>query len=185
MSTISKNKYRLFGGLIVTVLAINGVVLANQETFSQDKSLEKLTIAKQKWQGKAVSHYRLTLHYSHLNDCQQQIEIKDEKVISRQKNTCATIPSVQTITDLFHHIESANNQKCGPNGCACDGPVAVNVIYDSQLGYPRQIEMQLQSQKRWLYYDSVEDFYPGRLCTQIGFINQKISVSEFTHIEHL
>jgi Family of unknown function (DUF6174) len=174
MSTISRNKSLVIGGFIVTVLVISGIVLANQ-----DKSPEQLTAAKQKWQRNAVSHYRLSLNYSNLDNCQQEVEIKDDKVISRKKNTCSTIPSVQTITDLFQYIESANNQKCGPNGCACDGPIAVNVVYDSQLGYPRQIEMQLQPQKRWLYYNSVEDFYPGRPCTLIGFVNQKISVSEF------
>jgi hypothetical protein len=182
MSTISKNKFLIIGGLIITLLAINGVVLAKQGVFSPDKSPEQLIAAKQKWQKNAVSHYRLTLNYSELNDCQLKVEIKNGKVISRQKNTCSTIPSVQTVTDLFQHIESANNQKCGPNGCACDGPLAVDVVYDSQLGYPRQIQMRLQPQKRWLYYDSVQDIFPGRLCTLIGFLNQEISVREFTAI---
>jgi hypothetical protein len=182
MFTISKNNSLLIGGLIVTVLAISGVALAHQGKFSQDKSLEELTAAKQKWQKNAVSHYRLTLNYSELNSCQQELEIKNEKVISRKKNTCSTIPSVQTVTELFQHIDSANNQKCGPNGCACDGPLAVDVVYDSKLGYPRQVGMRLQPQKRWLYYSSLEDFYPGTPCTLIGFINQNISVSEFTPI---
>lgn len=182
MNTINKHKFRLMGGLILTVLAISSVALAHQGTFSQDKLPEQLTAAKQKWQKNSVSHYRLTLNYSHLNDCQQDVEIKDEKVISRQKNTCSEIPSVQTVTELFQHIESANNQECGPNGCVCDGPLAVNVVYDSQLGYPRQIEMRLQPQKRWLYYDSVEDFYPGKMCTLIGFPKQNIYVSKFTPI---
>ncbi|MFH7030109.1 MAG: hypothetical protein ACHBN1_33305 [Heteroscytonema crispum UTEX LB 1556] len=84
---------------------------------------------------------------------------------------------------MFKQIESfADGKKCGPNGCACDGPIAVNAIYDAQFGYPRQLQTSLKPEKRWLYPDYWKNTFTG-ICTLIGFIDQKITVSAFSPID--
>lgn len=176
------NQSRLQWLAIVILFAISGLALYGDRVLLFNSSTNQLAAAKQKWVTQAVEHYRLSINYFHLN-CQQEVEIKDEKVIGVRKNTCSTIP-VQTITDLFNQIKSkADGKECGPNGCACDGPLGVDAIYDDQFGYPRQVEIRLQPEKRWLYFNSLNDIFPGRMCTAVGFIDQKITVREFSPIQ--
>ncbi|MDZ7963211.1 MAG: DUF6174 domain-containing protein [Aulosira sp. DedQUE10] len=181
---VNKNKAKVNWLFIILFLTSGIAIFANNASFG-DTSSNRLAEAQKKWNAQNVSHYRLTLHYSSFHDnCQQEVEIKDEKVIAVKQNTCPTIPA-QTITELFEQIESsADGTKCGPNGCACDGPVDVNATYDAQYGYPLQLEMELAPNKRWLYLDYWRNQVQGLPCTMIGFINQKITISKFTPISN-
>lgn len=167
---------------ILMLLSIGGVAFWSHQLFLKNYSQHQLAQAQKNWQTQAISHYRLKINYSAPDNCQQEVEIKNEKVIAIKQNTCASIPAL-TVTDLFQEIaSSADSQKCGPNGCACDGPVSVNATYDNKFGYPRQLEISLAHQKRWLYFHNLSNIYPGRSCTLIGFIGKKINVIAFTPI---
>jgi Family of unknown function (DUF6174) len=161
----------------ITLLTITGIAFFGDRIFSLNSSSSpQLVKAQKRWEKQAVFHYRLNINYSHIN-CQQQVEIKDEKVIGVRQNTCSTILP-QTVTQLFQQIELfADSKKCGPNGCVCDGPIGVNAIYDTQFGYPRQIEISLKPEKRWLYPEYWKSAFTVRACTLVGFVDQKITVS--------
>lgn len=176
------NKPDLRWALIITILLTSGIAVFANYTFFGNTSIKQITAAKKKWDAQNVTHYRLTLNYSH-HDCQQEVEIKEQKVIAVKQNTCSTILP-QSITDLFSQIESAvDGEECGPNGCACDGPVRIDAIYDAKYGYPNQLEFRLKSEQRWLYFDYWRNQFLGEYCTLIGFVNRKITVSAFTPIK--
>ncbi|BAY38830.1 hypothetical protein NIES2111_31790 [Nostoc sp. NIES-2111] len=168
--------------IVFSILVISGFAyLSNQFIFS-NVSKNKLETAQKNWNRKNISHYRLTINYSSPNNCQQEVEIKDDKIISVKQNTCISIPP-STVTELFKQIEAiADAKECGPNGCACDGTLGVDADYNPQFGYPLRVTTRLQPQKRWLYFNSLSDIYPGKPCTLIGFVNQEITVSKFTPI---
>jgi hypothetical protein len=176
------NKSYLQGVLIITILLTSGIAIFAKSTFFSNTSINQLAAAKKNWAAQNVTHYRLTLNYSQ-HDCQQEVEIKEQKVIAVNQNTCSTIPP-QTVTDLFTQIESAaNGEECGPNGCACDGPVRIDAIYDAKYGYPNQLDFRLKPEQRWLYFDYWRTQFLGEYCTLIGFVNRKITVSAFTPIK--
>ncbi|MBD2338584.1 hypothetical protein H6G64_16540 [Calothrix sp. FACHB-156] len=176
------NKIRLNWLFIILFLTGSIALFTNNASFG-DTSSNRLAKAQKKWNDQNISHYRLTINYSSHNNCQQEIEIKNEKVIAVKQNNCSTIPA-QTISELFQQIQaSEDGTKCGPNGCACDGPVDIHTKYDAQYGYPYQLEMELASNKRWQYLDYWRNQMQGLPCTMIGFINQKITVTNFTPIQ--
>lgn len=170
--------------LIITIFLTSGIaIFANYRSFGST-SINQLVAAKKKWDAQNVKHYRLTLNYSQ-HDCQQEVEIKDQKVIAvkHKQNTCSTIPP-QTVANLFTQIESAaNGKECGPNGCACDGPVRIDAIYDAKYGYPNQLDFRLKPEQRWLYSDYWRTQFLGEYCTLIGFVGKKITVSGFSPIQ--
>lgn len=176
------NKPALRWALIITILLTSGIAIFTNYTLFSNTSIKQLTAAKKKWEAQNVTHYRLTLNYSQHN-CQQEVEIKEQKVIAVKQNTCSTIPP-QTVTDLFTQIESASNrEECGPNGCACDGPVRIDAIYDAKYGYPNQLEFRLKPEQRWLYFDYWRTQFLGEYCTLIGLAGKKITVRGFTPIQ--
>lgn len=181
--TFFNQSYRR-GLLIVTSAALGSIALFGISTFLLASSkAHQLTAAKKKWVRQPVPHYRLSINYSTYDDCQQEVEVQNEKVIAVRQNTCPTIPAL-TVTDLFKQVESsASSKQCGPNGCACDGRIGVDTIYDAQFGYPSQVEIRLKPEERWLYKESWNNLFAGRECTLIGFIDQKITVRAFSPIQ--
>jgi Family of unknown function (DUF6174) len=177
------NKPYLQWALIITLLLSSGIAIFVNRTLFLNTSTHELTAAKKKWAAQNITHYRLTLNYSTFNNCQQEVEIKNEKVIAVKQNTCSTIP-LQGISHLFTEIESADNgEKCGPNGCACDGPVRIDANYDAKYGYPNQLSFKLKSEQRWQYFDYWKNQFSGGACTLVGFVNNKITVSDFSTIQ--
>jgi hypothetical protein len=176
------NKPNLRWLLLITILLTSGIaIFANYKSFGST-SINQLTAAKKKWDTENVKHYRLTLNYSS-HDCQQEVEIKDEKVIAVKQSTCPTIPP-QTVAQLFNQIETAaKGEECGPNGCACDGPMRIDAIYDAKYGYPTQLDFKLKPDQRWLYFGYWRSQILGEYCTLIGFTGRKITVSGFTPIQ--
>jgi hypothetical protein len=168
--------------ILSLILVISGAAYLSNQLVLSNLSKHQLTLAKKTWNKQGISHYRLTLNYSSPEKCQQELEIKADKIVSVKQNTCISIPPLN-INELFKKIEAiADGKQCGPNGCACDGTIGVNANYDSQFGYPLRVVTTLQREKRWLYFNSLNDIYPGIPCTLIGFMNQEITVSKFTPI---
>ncbi|HEY9636178.1 MAG TPA: DUF6174 domain-containing protein [Coleofasciculaceae cyanobacterium] len=170
--------------LTVTSAALGGLTLFGICAFSLNSSeTNQLAAAKKTWNSRSVSHYRLSLKSSSPVDCQQEVEIQNEKVTVVRKNTCSTLPAM-TVKDLFNKVASlADGKQCGPNGCACDGRLDVDAIYDPQFGYPRQLEIRLKPKNSWLDFDSWNGIFTGKACTAIGFVEQKITVIGFSPIE--
>ncbi|WP_427161957.1 DUF6174 domain-containing protein [Aliinostoc sp. HNIBRCY26] len=166
---------------ILSVFSIAGVAIFSHQLFWKHYFQNRLTQAKKTWETQAVSHYRLQINYSAPFNCQQEVEIKNEKVIAVGKNTCASVPLV-TVSELFQEISSiADGNKCGPNGCICDGQLGFKATYDNHFGYPNQLEISLDRQHQWLNFRPLND-HSGKYCTLIGFVGKRISVSGFTPI---
>jgi hypothetical protein len=134
------------------------------------------------WDRRAFSRYRLvTEHTGGLAVCRQEVEVLDERVVARFVNTCPRSPL--TVGQLFLEIERYNltiGGQCGPNGCACDGPIEVDVTYDRRLGYPRRIEVRSKPERRWLYLEYWRRLVSGGGCTLIGFSGPTIEVVALT-----
>lgn len=175
------NKPYLQWAIIISLLLSGGIAIFTNRALLINLSTHELTAAKKKWQAQNIQHYQATLNYSSHN-CQQEVEIKDDKIIAVKKNTCQTIP-LHTITNLFTEIESAaNGEKCGPNGCACDGPVRIDANYDPKYGYPIQLVFKLKPEQRWQYFDYWKNQFSGGYCTLVGFVGHKVEVSKLITI---
>ncbi|MBD2355005.1 hypothetical protein H6G41_10280 [Tolypothrix sp. FACHB-123] len=179
MSNINKP----YLGWVITIALLlgSGIAIFANRTLFLNSSNQELTAARKKWEAQSINHYQVTLNYPNHN-CQQEVEIKDNTVIAVKKNTCQTIP-LKTITHLFTEIESAvNAEKCGPNGCACDGPVGIDANYDHKYGYPIKFEFKLKPEQRWQYFDYWKNQLSGGYCTLVGFVGHKVEVSSLTTI---
>ncbi len=170
--------------LTATSTMLAGLTLFGICAFSLNSSeANQLAAARSKWISKSVSHYRLSLSYSSHVNCQQEVEIQNDKVIAVRKNTCSAMPAM-TVTDLFKKVQSlADSKQCGPNGCACDGNVGVDASYDAKFGYPRQVQIRLKPENRWLNLGYWTNQFTGGACTAIGFVDQKITVRAFNPVQ--
>jgi hypothetical protein len=139
---------------------------------------ELLSAARERWAGRPFTSYRLvTEHVVGIAPCQQDAQVAGERVVSVFRNTCGR--SAVTITNLFLDIERLDmtiGGRCGPNGCACDGPIDVDVTYDRTLGYPRQLTVRSKPERRWLYLDYWRALVSGSACRQVGFDGPTINV---------
>jgi hypothetical protein len=137
-----------------------------------------LAPARAQWAARPFTHYRLaTVHDGGLTACRQDVEIADERVVAVFANTCSRSPI--TVTNLFLEVERFGmtiGGKCGPNGCACDGPIDVDVVYDPALGYPRRFEVRSKPERRWQYLGYWRGLALGSGCTLVGFSGPSIEV---------
>ena len=187
--TISLFRF-LFLAVTVPLLAGTGLLISNvilleiallTADLERATAKKQLEIAKSLWTARNLNHYRLVVvkseHPRSSDQCQQDIEIQDEKVITVFQDTCkdslfvkrviSEQPSL-TITDLFHQIEHyTSKRQCGPNGCQCDGVIRANVVYDTQFGYPHTMSIELKPfpYQNWIW-----------TCTLVGFSSKKFSV---------
>ena len=71
------------------------------------------------------------------------------------------------------------NPQCGPNGCICDGPIVMDVIYDPEHGYPKQITYTLRQDLRSRDLQYWLALLDGSLanCPQVTYIGQTIRVT--------
>jgi hypothetical protein len=112
-------------------------------TLVRRPSLE-LSAARARWAARSFSHYRLELKYGALGYCRQSVEVEGDRVVEVLENTCSN--AAPTVDQLFDQIErriKTLHGACGPNGCECDGTIAVVAEYDARLGYPRAQSVRL------------------------------------------
>lgn len=140
-----------------------------------------LAAARARWAERGYGHYRLaTAHTGGLLACRQDAEIMGERVLRVLANSCPRAP--MTVAGLFLEIERYNiaiGGQCGPNGCACDGPIAVEARFDPQLGAPTHIAVASQPQRRWQYLAYWRGLLSGG-CTLVGFSGPTIEVLALT-----
>ncbi|HEX5691032.1 MAG TPA: DUF6174 domain-containing protein [Roseiflexaceae bacterium] len=138
-----------------------------------------LAAAQHRWQARPFSAYRMIVETQAFGACRFEVEIHDEQVTAILERSC--LSPAPTVTDLFHTIQQhADENRCGPNGCACDGPIGAEVVYDAQLGYPTEVLVRPQAQQRWRYPGYWKRAVFGGGCTLIGWIGQRITVLSLT-----
>src|SRR5215210_4719622 len=75
--------------------------------------------ARQRWGGRAFTHYRMVLQAP--SWCRMDLEILDERVVKVYQNNCPNPPP--SVTELFNLVGWLNSQaervECAPNGCEC------------------------------------------------------------------
>ena len=154
-----------------------------------------LSAARNRWASRPFTHYQLVFENHHpWATCRYDVEVRDEQVVSAvvtPSHLCDHLPgaTTATITGMFDRLSAADGQ-CGPNGCACDGQIEVEAIYDERLGYPHSARTHLRQADWWHSHDfdirhySLSDWrqYPrltSKLtvgCTLKGYIPLEIRV---------
>lgn len=177
--------------IIGTALLLGGIVAVDVASNLLASSLAKqeLVNAKSRWAARDFNHYRMVVETNSTfsEPCRQEVEIQNEKVINAVHNCKSPIPSgeesIVTIANLFNQLETHTSKpECGPNGCACDGVINADIIYDQQLGYPRQIEVKLKRLslvELWLHPQGRREaigMLRGGPCTLIGLGERKVKV---------
>jgi hypothetical protein len=142
----------------------------------------ELRRARARWDARPFTRYRLvTEHSGGLATCRQDVEVARERVAAVIANDCAREPL--TVANLFLDIERYEltiGGRCGPNGCGCDGPIAVEARFDDQLGYPTLFQVRSQPEQRWRYLDYWRRQIGGGGCTLVGFGGPSIRVISLT-----
>lgn len=144
--------------------------------------------AQARWTASGTDDYRIVVAYSvPLYECEQDFEVRDGKVSYRHRDECPTNPvagasgglaNLYTVQRLFERIdETLNGPSCGPNGCICDGPIQLEVVYHPQLGYPQRITWALGQGQRWRYIDFWLAQLSGRVqCPPVTYLGETIEV---------
>jgi len=105
--------------IIIFILSISSIAYLSNEFIFKNAAKKQLEVAQTNWLKQGISHYRITINYSSPNKCQQEVEIKNEAVVTIKKNTCTNIPPL-TITEMFKEIELlATGKECGNYRSRC------------------------------------------------------------------
>ena len=155
--------------LLVLSIGLLGVVLVLLNTLSRPPDpgpAQQFFAARDAWAHRPFKRYRMIVEQEGglQPRCRQEFEVEDEQVDTVISNGCAG--SMPTVSDLFARIEDYTTKVvCGPNGCDCDGQIVARATYDPRLGYPHDLVIMLQPQRR---FNPLEWFRPTT-CTLIGF----------------
>jgi hypothetical protein len=150
----------------------------------QYTSYGQLFAARARWASRPITHYRLTVEqelvggYSSLVTCREVSDVRDERVlhIATQLAFPCQLP-LQTVSQLFDYIgQTLWQRNCGPNGCSCDGPIDAMATYDSQHGYPQQVNIGLRLDQRQLYAEFWRRRWFGGHCSLIRYYGSRIRV---------
>ncbi len=177
--------------IISTTLLISGIVAV--AVVPHSLAQQELAKAQSRWENRDFKRYRMVVETDSgfSEPCRQEVEIDNEKVINvvqdcKKPGSFVEQPTL-TITDLFNELEKYTSKtECGPNGCSCDGVISADVSYDPQLGYPRQIELQLKRLnlvELWMHPQGRREAIAtlqGAGCTLIGFVGRKFKVVSLT-----
>ena len=177
-NVISKHRTPWLLGSLAALIVCAAIGVALTFALARDADLQR---ARSRWDARPFSRYHLiTEHDGGLATCRQDVEIDRDRVVAVFANTCAREPI--TVANLFIDIERCNltiSGQCGPNGCACDGPIAVDARFDAALGYPTLFEVRSQAERRWQYLEYWRRLLTGG-CTLVGFSGPSITVVALT-----
>ena len=156
----------LAAGLVMAIIACVVIPLVQPAARDgavagrQRAKLAELEQARERWDARPLSRYRLVLQV-HPRDgsvCENAFEVHEPAQTKLLSDTCADINALgmgddfssmmhflgsrTTIPGLFDYIEFEIGLvgRCGGNGCACDGARTIDVVYDTERGYPKRIE---------------------------------------------
>jgi hypothetical protein len=150
--------------LLLCAVLCGVLILLWPEPGTSPRTLEvaALQAARERWAKTGPRHYQLVIDQGDfaLQTCRQVLDVRHEQVMAVLTDTCqhpVTNIHIQTITDLFQFIHYyTNHTECGPNGCACDGEILPEVIYDGALGYPQQVGLRLEPPPKQLIESAIE-----------------------------
>jgi hypothetical protein len=166
--------------MLVAVLCVGGCVLALiGAIWLAPTPARDLAAAQRRWETRSFSRYRMVLETQAFGACRYEVEIHNERVTAILQRSC--LSPAPTVTDLFRAIQQQiGDERCGPNGCSCDGPIGAEVVYDPHLGYPTELLVRPQPQQRWRYPSYWKRVIFGGGCTLIGWIGQRTTVLSLT-----
>jgi hypothetical protein len=148
-----------------------------------------LETAKARWAATGISDYRIVVEFQRpYLTCQQDFEVRGTDIGYKHKDTCNMGGAITgnrntnwpTVANLFDRIEDGQKtQQCGPNGCICDGPIVMEVVYDPERGYPQEINYTLRQDLRSRDLQYWLAMLNGSLaqCPQVTYIGETIRVT--------
>ncbi len=142
----------LASGVLLIVLALVFVaLLAGSAGMSEARGAQMR--AEQIWYAQPLDHYRLVIqHRTRTGTCEQDLEIRDDRVQTVYLNQCAQPPS-WTVTRLFEWVKQLGRTAslCYPSSmqCTCRVSTFTQVMFDPQMGYPRHIRYEWTLRPNW------------------------------------
>lgn len=131
------------------------------------------------WDQRGPREYRLSITIGgRWGECRDRFAVEGDSSTNRLEDGCTapfgaqlyrSMGSPATIEDLFDYIKTGiESSSCGPNGCRCDGALAIDAIYDADLGYPESIKTYFKRHWTTMPWPLSPEFTQG--CTLIGTI---------------
>jgi hypothetical protein len=181
-----KRRYRYLGAGIITAIIIalawtgvKAVAVADR----QRSKLGELEQARARWEARPFSGYRLLIQAQPYgaSTCEQAFEVDEPAQTKTLSDTCPddsrasflmkSLGSPRTVPDLFDYIKAEIGRvgACAVDGCACTGATTIDVVYDTDLGYPKRMEVR--------FY---QDWTTKGLCrgiAPVGYISGPFTVS--------
>lgn len=109
--------------------------------------------AEQIWYTQPLSHYRIVIQQrTRTGTCEQDLEIHDDRVQTIHLNQCAQ-PLVWTVPRLFSWVRQLGQPagRCYPSPmqCTCRVSTHTQVVFDTQMGYPRHVQYEWTLRPNW------------------------------------
>lgn len=106
------------------------------------------------WNEQNITKYQIGMRFSHTSECTLEAVIENNVVVQTIKDTCheAAYADLKTIDGLFAFIKAVADAKgCGANGCDCDGPLVMDVVYDEQYKFPQTAKPVSHREEIWRF----------------------------------
>lgn len=174
------NRVRVVLAIVVGVLLL-AILVCSIVVFGFPVGRSAARTARERWEARPFDEYRMVMRIDALTQCDVETHVVDETVVAVTSNDpgCEQEFAV-SVTDLFNRLDTMDPRACGPNGCACDGPIGADVDYHPTLGYPTRLEIRLQPERRWTYPEYWSKQVGAGSCTLIGFIGTTIEITSLT-----
>ena len=125
--------------LLGTLVMVFGPVNRTGASGVRDEQMH----AEQVWYAQSHHHYRIVIRQrTRTGVCEQDLEIRNDRVQTVYQNQCAQ-PPIWTVPRLFSWVKQLGQPAglCYPSSlqCTCRVSTHLQVLFDPQLGYPRQV----------------------------------------------
>jgi hypothetical protein len=142
----------LAGTLLALVLG--GLALAAWAL--PESRAERRQAAQRRWEARPFSSYRVTVELRRLNTrCVEELIVSGEQVAVLQDNCSLSWLPHMTVPSLFElgrRLE--RSPECfPPAACACERIRRGRIVYDEQLGFPREIVIRRTYRPNWHHLD--------------------------------
>lgn len=162
----------VIGGVIVWALSWEHPVdVGAQEEYWSARTAEIQEHSKA-WNEQNIVKYQIGIRLTYTSECKREVTIENNVVTQTTRDNCEEMPlaSLKTVDDLFAFIKTVVDAKgCGSNGCECDGPLVMNVIYDQQYKFPQLAKPVSHREEIWRFKREKlisfgENFLYGNTC---------------------
>jgi hypothetical protein len=109
--------------------------------------------AERVWYAQSRHHYRIVIRQrTRTGVCEQDLEIRNDRVQTVYQNQCAQ-PPIWTVPRLFSWVRQLGQPAglCYPSSlqCTCRVSTHLQVLFDPQSGYPRQVLYEWGLRPNW------------------------------------